>query len=915
MVSQAIQSLYAGRRPALFFILLTVLVGIDILLLAVLGFPELGTNIQEYLRSDGIIVDRYDAYRTAIDLQKMQYSNTQRRLESRSFFDLIDYEELAALREIERGANFKGDSSIETAEFASASAGRRLDNVIHRTELHERLELYYIPRAGGDALNNEVVAAIRKFEKAITSLPGYDQHCVANTRSDDTCRNLVSSLNFYYASEVEPYDTAHAAEHTEYILFPDGSSNERGVGEISLVMENHEVLFYFGKDYGRSRSTEALRSWANFGFPLEGYKNETDRRDEQKEIWQDWVLDVLFPFLEDYYDPTVRVLYHNPYLISSQWKISILRECFWALGSLAFVWTFSVWYTRTLSLATIGILCSCLSFPLAVGIYHGANYDTYVLLNFMSIFLLMGIGADNVFIYFDLWTISEKNTVTDIDNIAPSKSERTVFTLDHGGRAIFACALTTAGSFLANMASTIGPVREFGFFVGMVVICNVFCFFILFPLAVVTFDNLNLCCSPTTRESENRGGDGVEQNNGCFWNCVDKISRTMFGRKVGTAWIVKFYMPVLYKLRWLFIMFAITMVLVTFATVPAKFVPTDRAPVFFEPGQHNLADIYDTQQLFSEGYDPGMERYQYAVCRGCDYDEVAKDWRNCSWVGPDCDIVPCMHLEEGCGGRGQCLPSGYCDCYTGYEGADCKISTSSDDDTGAGHCDLQDDDYCNSAGDCKNGVCFCYDGWMGKICEIRNETEVPDEEELAQPQDCRWSDWTEWSHCSCSCFDTCGIGNITRERIMLEPAKDGGKCYGQRKQTDECIRNQCKVDCEWGQWSAWSVCSVTCGEGSQRRDRDKIAVAQNGGLDCDGISEDEKHCVMDPCPIHCQLGPWTPVGECSATCGGGYQEHTREILTVAEHGGDECPTELKKNLANKIFGYLARCEFWLKIRW
>ena len=24
---------------------------------------------------------------------------------------------------------------------------------------------------------------------------------------------------------------------------------------------------------------------------------------------------------------------------------------------------------------------------------------------------------------------------------------------------------------------------------------------------------------------------------------------------------------------------------------------------------------------------------------------------------------------------------------------------------------------------------------------------------------------------------------------------------------------------------------------------------------------------------------------------------------------------LKKNLANKIFGYLARCEFWLKLGW
>jgi len=30
---------------------------------------------------------------------------------------------------------------------------------------------------------------------------------------------------------------------------------------------------------------------------------------------------------------------------------------------------------------------------------------------------------------------------------------------------------------------------------------------------------------------------------------------------------------------------------------------------------------------------------------------------------------------------------------------------------------------------------------------------------------------------------------------------------------------------------------------------------------------------------------------------------------------DDKSQELKKNLANKIFGYLARCEFWLKLRW
>ena len=37
-------------------------------------------------------------------------------------------------------------------------------------------------------------------------------------------------------------------------------------------------------------------------------------------------------------------------------------------------------------------------------------------------------------------------------------------------------------------------------------------------------------------------------------------------------------------------------------------------------------------------------------------------------------------------------------------------------------------------------------------------------------------------------------------------------------------------------------------------------------------------------------------------------------LRQRKRGEDSSP-ELKKNLANKIFGYLARCEFWPKLGW
>lgn len=37
--------------------------------------------------------------------------------------------------------------------------------------------------------------------------------------------------------------------------------------------------------------------------------------------------------------------------------------------------------------------------------------------------------------------------------------------------------------------------------------------------------------------------------------------------------------------------------------------------------------------------------------------------------------------------------------------------------------------------------------------------------------------------------------------------------------SEECIKNDCPIDCMWGNWSAYSSCSVTCGTGSKSRRR------------------------------------------------------------------------------------------------
>jgi len=55
------------------------------------------------------------------------------------------------------------------------------------------------------------------------------------------------------------------------------------------------------------------------------------------------------------------------------------------------------------------------------------------------------------------------------------------------------------------------------------------------------------------------------------------------------------------------------------------------------------------------------------------------------------------------------------------------------------------------------------------------------------------------------------------------------------------------VDGKWGNWSEWSSCSVTCGDGTQQRNRTCVPP-QHGGLECQGPAEQIKSCNERPCP-------------------------------------------------------------------
>ena len=239
--------------------------------------------------------------------------------------------------------------------------------------------------------------------------------------------------------------------------------------------------FFVDKNFDKNQITIYTRSFVTLGEPLAGFSSNTDRPEQQREEYKKFYSNLeqkyfdLFNiestfFRSGYLDPIIyddlEVEYYSWNFNSLEFIRVVNGDMTWTLCSILFVSFWIRMHTGSCIISLFSMLQIIFSMPFAYLFYRcvfGITYFTQ--LHGCAIFLALGIGADDVFVFTDAWKQNKKIKSLNKLNVLYSTMERTIV-------AVFNTSFTTTVAFLATAISPVMPISTFGIYASLTIISN-----------------------------------------------------------------------------------------------------------------------------------------------------------------------------------------------------------------------------------------------------------------------------------------------------------------------------------------------------------------------------------------------------------------------------------------------------------
>ncbi|CAE7437322.1 DISP3 [Symbiodinium sp. CCMP2592] len=436
-----------------------------------------------------------------------------------------------------------------------------------------------------------------------------------------------------------------------------------------------------------------------YGAPLPGYLSWDDRRAEQEAKINAWLGRLFEEFLRradlsgddalpykhvkftwyerriNNYESLVAKSKRGGHVMEFCLILYYLRfDTLFALGTMATVALLVLARIQNLFITFFGAIGVALAF---VGTYYFhfvvAGFKALSILDFVSLFVILGIAADDVLLLFNTYSLA---AVLLGAEATPQQKMRWAY--KEGTAPMLVTTVTTCGSFYANCFSIVTVVqcvlwRSFGFFMATLVAWNFLNVLIIFPAAILVNDLyiiplLTCCCrkrSPEGRHSDHLSAQGIQSKLRLPVKGVTDVKHQDLG--LVERVVAKRFSPCLYHSRCLLILFSIAAagVFGYLATV-AFHVSEGQIKIFEE--DLNLGRL---EELRKEVFPATSDEDFKEAIRAAPPDR-AIDVRSC----------PGRTVGDGnsswCSGQGTCdASSSTCSCDDGFVGQACSVTRSS----------------------------------------------------------------------------------------------------------------------------------------------------------------------------------------------------------------------------------------------
>ena len=362
----------------------------------------------------------------------------------------------------------------------------------------------------GNVFTKENLLELQKFEDDLFKNKEYQSKlCQLEYRvnsTNSTCKKPLSILRFFDGSykgiNPELYDPTF--ENISKVL------NAAQTGNLSKAILN----FHLGKDAIINKQvveSDVTRTLMYTGWPFEGYNSTDDREDDQKDEINELVVDLFAEKLDETFKDGVGDLdfvYNNVAIFLDATTKQVILDMMLAVASFVFIFIFMWFQTGSLWITAWGIFSVISSFNIANLIYRVVfDYQYFGIFHVLSIFIILGIGSDNIFVFMDSWKQSEHSAHKTL-------AMRLTTVYKRAAKATLITSFTTMIAFLSNVQSPLLAISSFGLFSGILIIVNYLSVILFFPTVIMIYHldrNGNCCCWPmcTIRHNKSQSTDNL----------------------------------------------------------------------------------------------------------------------------------------------------------------------------------------------------------------------------------------------------------------------------------------------------------------------------------------------------------------------------------------------------------------------